>query len=812
MNTFTTWLRRIIIGLLFAVVFVPFVVNNSLFFPFITGKAFLFRFLIELAGLLYVGLLLLESAYRPKKSWVAIALSAFIVILALADAFGVNPSRSFWSNFERMEGLVSYLHLFAYFLLLISVFTDDVWDWFLHAWVGSGVTTALYGVLQMAGKLSIDQGTTRLDATLGNATYLAVYLLFTLFFLVYLAVRNRSDFSKRLFWLSVVMPHVLMFAYGVVQLIDALRIQATYKVEFATVLQKAPYAAIPFIFIYFLASIAIQLLVKFVFRKAGNRTATYIYVGEISLLFATIIFATATRGAILGLLAGAALASFLIVIYEMRRVSAERTIALPIASSLLAVLVVLPLGFLAVRDSSFVQQNPVLVRFASISASEQTTQSRLLIWKMALKGWQEHPILGWGQENFNIVFNKYFNPDLWPQEQWFDRAHSVLFDSLISGGILGLLAYLSLFAALLYVLWKRSRFSWYEKSILTGLIVAYFIHNLVVFDNLVSELVFLTLLGLVHYESTPTEHATTMEVSSTIRDVGLCAAVLVFVLVAYFVEVKPILAAHGIIQAITPPAADHPGDVTQNLNAFKNVIGYDTLGTPEAREQLVLFTVQNVIRAAGSIDPKLANDFLDYAHSQMNEMATDVGNDGRYYFFDGVLMLSSGNSAQAVTLFEKAVSLSPAKQTMMFPLIEAYLVNRNFDKAIVVAKNAYELAPEFDEARLWYAAALITGNKAADGEKLLADKYGSALSTDERILRAYQTIGRYDAIEKAWKAAIDKEPKNTQNYFQLAQVYLEEKRPNDAIALLTDVKKLDPTLQAQIDTAISSIRSGKTSF
>ena len=63
---------------------------------------------------------------------------------------------------------------------------------------------------------------------------------------------------------------------------------------------------------------------------------------------------------------------------------------------------------------------------------------------MAIKGFIEKPILGWGQEGFNFVFNKYYDPRMYTQEPWFDRAHNTYLDWLIVGGALGLLSYLAI--------------------------------------------------------------------------------------------------------------------------------------------------------------------------------------------------------------------------------------------------------------------------------------------------------------------------------------------------------------------------------
>ena len=104
---------------IFAVPFLAFIVSSSMFFPFITGKNFSFRIIVEVMTALWLILMLFDTGYKPKKSWVLAMLAIFVGIVALSSIFGENFYRSFWSNYERMEGLVTYLHLLAYFFVLV---------------------------------------------------------------------------------------------------------------------------------------------------------------------------------------------------------------------------------------------------------------------------------------------------------------------------------------------------------------------------------------------------------------------------------------------------------------------------------------------------------------------------------------------------------------------------------------------------------------------------------------------------------------------------------------------------------------------
>lgn len=111
-----------IIALIYAVFFTPLIISTSLFFPYIAGKAFAFRLLVELATLLYIVLVAFDRSYLPKKSAILASIVVFTAILGISTLTAEDPTRSFWSNFERMEGYVTILHLFFFFIVAASVF------------------------------------------------------------------------------------------------------------------------------------------------------------------------------------------------------------------------------------------------------------------------------------------------------------------------------------------------------------------------------------------------------------------------------------------------------------------------------------------------------------------------------------------------------------------------------------------------------------------------------------------------------------------------------------------------------------------
>ena len=354
-------LKRVVNIGVFLIPFIPLVVTSTFFFPYISGKNFLFRIIVEIIFGTWAILAIRNKDYSTKFSWVFVSVASFVAIIGIADLFGANPLKSFWSNFERMEGWITLIHLLGYFLVVGTVLnTQKLWTKFFNTVIGVSMIVGGYGILQLLNVLPINQGGVRLDATFGNATYLAIYMVFNIFLAMMFLVRKLNDRYKK---------GEKIFSFNWIDLFYSFAI-----------------------------------LVQFF-----------------------ILYHTATRGAILGLIGGMIVAFVLFIIFDekggiLRKISLYK----------LAVLLILIFGFFAVKNTDMIKSSPVLSRIASISINEATS-ARFPVWNMALKGFKEKPILGWGQENFNYVFNKNYEPKMYNQEQWFDRAHNIFWTGLLQG-------------------------------------------------------------------------------------------------------------------------------------------------------------------------------------------------------------------------------------------------------------------------------------------------------------------------------------------------------------------------------------------
>lgn len=730
----------------------------DMFFPYITGKGFFFRLVVEIMFAAWLILAIRLPEYRPKFSWVTGLVTIFTVVMLGINLFAaVDPSKAIWSNFERMEGWILVFHLWMYYIVISSVLTTREWwkKWIVASLIASflvvvfaftqlfiasnwyknsiqpsltakstcmGVPNIAIGEC-LANKFAIRQGGDRVDSTLGNAIYLAAYMMIHMFLAVYLLL-HLGEWKRKRVW---------QYSLGVL--------------------------------------IVLQFIV---------------------------LIATATRGTAAGLLAGALLSALLIAIFDKQHATLRKV------SAGIIILAVVAVGILwSIRSTAFVKNNYTLSRFASVfSLTEIKSQARIAyIWPIAFEGFKERPVLGWGQDGFNYVFNKYYNPDFYYQEQWFDRAHNVFLDWLIAGGLVGLGLYLSLYVAFLVYVWKSRRLTIIEKSLFTGLLAAYTVHNMLVFDNLSSYILFFSLLGLVHVESTHGKDVITKKhLQIDVQNlVAIPLIVILGLLMVYFMSYKPMRVANILGRSLSA----QPDGPMGNLNLFKKAIALNTMGKQEVREQL--YSVTEVILKTDTVSSDVKQQFFSFAIEQGGQQALETPEDARGYYLFAGLLNRIGQSELGYQNAMKALEYSPQKQTMMFELAMSLVQLKRYDEAIAVTKKAYDSAPKYEEAKVLYAAALIYGGKLSVAEQL----YDGTLPLTPRIVQSLEDVKNYQYLITRYKAAVKANPTDLQARLVLASEYYASGDKVSAIVEVQEIGRMDARYKAQADKLVEQIRSGK---
>ncbi|RJQ19452.1 MAG: hypothetical protein C4560_06035 [Nitrospiraceae bacterium] len=188
--------------LIFIIPFLPLYVSSSSIFQYIEGRNFAFRILVELATVLWLGLVVIDKEYRPRNSPLLSSLLIFTLIVGVADLFGVNPYKSFWSNYERMEGYLTILHLLFYFMVTSSILKSPKdRTAFLTAFFIAGAAVALYSLHH-----KLIQGFPHREyGIIGHPTFLASYMLLVIFTGFLLFLNERGKFLKGIIFSTIVL-------------------------------------------------------------------------------------------------------------------------------------------------------------------------------------------------------------------------------------------------------------------------------------------------------------------------------------------------------------------------------------------------------------------------------------------------------------------------------------------------------------------------------------------------------------------------------------------------------------------------------
>ena len=150
----------------------------------------------------------------------------------------------------------------------------------------------------------------------------------------------------------------------------------------------------------------------------------------------------------------------------------------------LGILLVVALGLASLFvDGSRVQQKYI----------ELSTSARLIVWDSALMSAQDRLLTGFGPENFGFAMQKNFSSDLYLDENigevWFDRAHNVIVETVVTKGMIGIflsILVIGLFVRSVYRAEKRNSIGFKESYILYMLSVGHIVQIFTSFDTVIT--------------------------------------------------------------------------------------------------------------------------------------------------------------------------------------------------------------------------------------------------------------------------------------------------------------------------------------
>jgi len=407
----------------------------------------------------------LEACLRREPFLLPVLLLA--AVYALSTALSVAPRTSLWGSYQRLQGLFSF---YAYIALFLAVRTalrrPEQWQRLEYTVILTSVPIALYGLLQRFQLDPLPWGgdtTTRVAANLGNAIFIAAYLIMV----VPLTLARLIEAVRRL----------LRAAEGTVA--DALTAGALFfvlVVQLAAIVfsqSRGPWlglAAGGYVFVLLgLSALRQRAAVAGPLRGREALTAAGMGLAGLALIgggLAALRLWSGVMGWIVLAVALLAAAALYLVPLLNRRGWRWLWLSVIVQGVLLVLLLVLINLPNTALNAGF-RQIPYVGRLAQIAEVDRGTgRVRVLIWQGVVDMMQPHPpltfpdghidrlnplrpLVGYGPEAMWVAFNRFYRPELGDLEARNaspDRSHNETFDALVTTGLIGFVAYAALFA------------------------------------------------------------------------------------------------------------------------------------------------------------------------------------------------------------------------------------------------------------------------------------------------------------------------------------------------------------------------------
>lgn len=410
-----------------------------------------------------------------------------------------------------------------------------------------------------------------------------------------------------------------------------------------------------------------------------------------AVFLAIVMMMTGSRGAALGMFAAVVVALLLFAL-RMRGKSKKMIYGALIISILMPVLI------LTTPLKAMLSITPGTARLLSIG---QDLSPRLHAWRVAYRALTEHPLLGWGYGNFYVPFNLYLEPTVLGNsfyETWFDEAHNIVMSTLATTGMLGLLAWLSIYGTAAISARQVVKIEPSARTMMIGavaMLVADFGSKLLSFDNAVSLLLFFTVVGYIGSARIGWAEG---HAHNTIRCKKLMitatSALIIGIVMVFEINVKPAIANHqtilmfqraqaeprrlvSVIEKLMTYDTPHKMDITHDVT--KMIVS----GAPWLKQQLTSEEFNRLIRVTlthHSNESKIHPYELLRAISEMQLAKW--------------LLPDEEVSAYIDRRFAEMIAMSPNRQQLYYEYAEVKREIGDFEEALALLDQAEAIKPD----------------------------------------------------------------------------------------------------------------------
>ena len=517
--------------------------------------------------------------------------------------------------------------------------------------------------------------------------------------------------------------------------------------------------------------------------------------------------------------------SLLLLLFLSGILNRNKKVRMATFSSFAVVIILISLVF-GFKNSAFVKNNYYLNTLTSLISSDKITfKTRLISWNAALKDFPEHPIFGTGHGNYAIIFDRHFDPkfyDYMRSDTYFDRAHNNLIDIVSTIGLVGLITYLSIFAAVAYYLisgFRNGKINSNEFALLVALVSAYFIQNLAIFDSLVTYISLMVTLGYIYWLNRP-EPVEAKDEPLDNKEIFLLGLVgMLALIVIYQYDYKPIKMLTGTIDGQRVYA--RTGDMPKVMEEYKKALSYGTGLDRDSRTTFIRLITQNP-SVLKNLPVQKAREILEYAISlgeknlahnpedslQLMEMAQLLNITATFYNNEADNFNAYLHRAEE--MMDRAIAASPGRIPPYFAKAQIHLTRGDYEKTVETLKYAISLNPKYPDSHCQLGKFYFYFQKQEEGYRELdqcIDLGGVGALYPAALIKE---LGAHYAVDPkralpVYRRLTELDPKDTKAWIELAKLYAAAGKKEEARNAALKAAEVDPSLREGVENFIRNL-------
>jgi O-antigen ligase/tetratricopeptide (TPR) repeat protein len=540
-------------------------------------------------------------------------------------------------------------------------------------------------------------------------------------------------------------------------------------------------------------------LAVYLWLKNKHKAWRYFYILSI-LLNLVILFLTATRGALVGLvLALLTMVLWLIIFFKNKKVKM-------VSGGLLIIIILLGISIFVFKETPLIKNNLALRRLSEISLHDTTTISRLALWKMSVRAVQDRPIFGYGQNNIRVPLDKYHDYSL--TEDWFDSSHNKFFDELLAHGILGFLLQIGFFIYLGWRLIKKRKEDILGSMVLFGLLVAYLVQAMFIFDSFIVGLSFIFILGFLLVNlNQPRQPFISQKIRPNYLVIPLVILLGIIFTFVYFKTIPP--------AAKIATGYNKGGDVNKSLELYQQAdeelfTNYDILAPIVAKTAIDVFSnqekytdvqVKRYIDLLAKVYGQAIKDSAGYSNFYINlaKLYQLASRPPRFDYFD-----------KSLELLQSALKFSPQRVDIYYALAQGYFLKGDIAQSENSLQTALNLGVR--QTRTYTRLAEVQARRGDVKQALInitkAEELGQVFSFEE-----LEVFARIFIEREEWSAAVEifkkidtLQPNNINTYSNIALAYSKIGDNQQAIVWIDKILTIDPSYLPQVNEFKKSLK------